>query len=1376
MPFFQSLLRLVLSRAMLFVCGLLLAGLVLWFGGPLVAFDGVSPLASVTARLAVLALLAATGLLLLSGGPLGPLLVVCLCMAVWYAGPWLSLGRAQPLVSREARILCIVALLVVYAGTCVYRLLRRMSEDPELLGRWLRPRKADDDAGARRRAVAPIEPKLQRALTRLRAMGEGGLWRRWFQSRRHLYALPWYLVIGPAGAGKTALLRQSGLQFPLAHDSGHPVQAALPTTDCDWWLSNQAVMLDTAGRYCHAAPADPSVPPGRPAPADDARLQWHGLLQLLRKHRPRAPVNGVLLVVSVADLLETDAPARSRQAGVLRQRLAELRETLGICFPVYLVVTKTDQLRGFREFFQALTSEGRTQVWGFTLDTPRPARPWHRAVSPDGGRHTLRDQVAAQLDLLHQRLRAGLRIRLNEEFELDRRQRLFTLPLEVAALSESVARLVDEVFLDSRFDETADPRTLRGVYFCSAGQGGGSVCLPAGTLVQQLTQAGGQPPPVPDLSVTEHQSFFLHDLLGRVVVAEAHRVRPNRRWELRFRLLRLLGHSLALCLFGWLAVSFTTSWRNNLAYLDTVQARTVALRAQVLQLLAEPTRARVPAVLDAARQVATHPALGDGAVAAGGKSPGAFGYGLSVADPVMAASDRVYAGLQEHLLLPTVLQRMRVVLAARLRENDAPGVYATLRVYKLLHDPARYRAEDSAREVRDWVLDDLATPQGAAALGVGDATAAHVRSLFSGARPMQSAAPADLALIRQAQAFLDSRTAAQRLYDRARAAFQKDAPPDFTLVRAVGPQAGTVFSRGGGLSLESGVPGLYTYDGYHGLFEKRLASFIGRAFAQDAWVMDRSESEQAAAGRAAQDRPQPGADASVDPMVDAVRRQYLADYVDHWDRFLGSIRAVGTARSSTSTEAAGGSLGFDLSVLRQLAAPDSPLIRLARAAARETTLAPGPAGRPSAALPAAASIFALAAPASLTAPDAVQPGEASSGPASPGAVQRAEPLARTLVDQHFAALHELAASPAEPGAADGSGLAAVSVAINDFYTQLVVADTALAAGSLPPAGAETGARLLLEAGKLPPPLREVLVALARNGGARVADSAGTILRRQAQQQLDRLLGLLAQNVGEPCRRGIEGRYPFAASSQDAAVEDVVQMFGVGGAADEFFQRHLALFVDTSVRPWRYRTSPVGIASFSPNAAGAANANHSGPGATDPPAPTGTGPTLAGEWLKLLAQSGPDLDTFYRAQKIRELFFRENGGRKLGWKLDITVFDLDPTITDLVIDIDGQALRYRHGPPQALKVEWPGPRGGSVASLTAQPLISGATSVVSADGPWALLHLLDKGRVLSSATAGRISFELGFDGRKALLGIGTGSQPNPLNSDVLRGFHCPATAA
>ncbi|MEH6246737.1 ImcF-related family protein, partial [Salmonella enterica subsp. enterica serovar Mbandaka] len=139
------------------------------------------------------------------------------------------------------------------------------------------------------------------------------------------------------------------------------------------------------------------------------------------------------------------------------------------------------------------------------------------------------------------------------------------------------------------------------------------------------------------------------------------------------------------------------------------------------------------------------------------------------------------------------------------------------------------------------------------------------------------------------------------------------APADFTLVRAIGPQAGTVFSRASGEPLERGIPGLFTYAGYHKVFNTRLPEFVNKAQAIDAWVMGRPGAQkktlESAAGRLTGD----------DPVSREIRRLYLTEYAQRWSEFLSDIRAL-----------TGNNLAFDLEVLRNFAAPDSPLARLGR--------------------------------------------------------------------------------------------------------------------------------------------------------------------------------------------------------------------------------------------------------------------------------------------------------------------------------------------------------------------------------------------------------------------------------------------------------------
>src|SRR3546814_7423755 len=96
-------------------------------------------------------------------------------------------------------------------------------------------------------------------------------------------------------------------------------------------------------------------------------------LDLLKKHRSRQPINGVLVAVSLADLAMLPEAERAAHARAIKQRIGELIGQLGVRFPIYVLFTKADLIAGFVEFFDDLGREEREQVFGFTfpLDGPK---------------------------------------------------------------------------------------------------------------------------------------------------------------------------------------------------------------------------------------------------------------------------------------------------------------------------------------------------------------------------------------------------------------------------------------------------------------------------------------------------------------------------------------------------------------------------------------------------------------------------------------------------------------------------------------------------------------------------------------------------------------------------------------------------------------------------------------------------------------------------------------------------------------------------------------------------------------------------------------------------------------------------------------------
>lgn len=1281
MSILNRIFRFVFSWQMLAFLAVVLLACVVWFVGPLLTFGEFHPLASIGMRGTVIVLLLAFFLFWLNGWWLSVIVTAVLCLVIWQAGPLLSIGTLQPLAAEWIRILVIAVILFCYAAWCVYKLLQALDGNKALLERILHPSANKPEAIARDeiRAVGNVISRSVQQLRRMRSSA-GGV-RRFFEGKRYLYELPWYMVIGTPGAGKTTAILNSGLQFPLAEQMGSAsLQGDGGTKNCTWWFTNETVLIDTAGRYTEQDEQQ----------SDDVTkvnaAEWKGFLGLLRKHRPRAPINGALLTVSVADLLSKSASERISISAAMRARLAELRGELGIRFPVYVLVTKLDLLPGFAEYFQSLTTEGRAQVWGFTL-------PYREETLT--GQEGIRRRCQDELRLLEQRLDAGVDSRLMEEYEHERRRQLYALPQEFRSLAAYLAELLEQVFLDSRYDDTQLHTTLRGVYFSSAAQAPEAVVADRLTLFQRLKRglAGGSDKPASTVP-TGNRSYFLNNLFQHLIVPESHLVRPNLRWEFRFRLLRLLSHAIAVVLFVWLVSALMLSFGNNRDYLATISSKTDALAAQVQAWYKAPDPKGIPDLLGSARDLAQYEHLDL-------DSPGgAWRYGLYTAPDVMDVAQETYGHLESNLLLPQIVRRMEAALAESVNSRNADATYNTLATYLMLFDKQHY---DGA-SVKNWVLQDWQHSESANVFGSRASMVDHLDALFADGKLVQSPFVKNDDLIQQARTFLDGNPTTSRLYQRAKMVMEKDAPEDFTLTRVIGPQAGTIFRMASGTPLDRGIPGIFTYDGYHAVFNKRLPEFVAQAQTDDAWVMGRREVVSTLPDEV-QAKKTAAFNASL---ADDIRRQYLNEYADHWQTFLDDIRSV-----SSGDDSSGSSLALDLQTLRILAAPDSPLARLAKAAAHETSL----------------TVVTSSDDPSLTDKALSALDKKTRSITKSLGLRPEQKLEKELVDNRFAALREVVtgqADAAQPSTGTPAGaeralqLDAITGLLNEQYTLLVVADNALSSNSMPPAG-DVSAKLRIEAAKLPSPFRAVLSEMAIRVADKVNQGMGSLLSTQMEAAL-----------GDECRRAIEGKYPFAASTQEVDADDFARLFASGGLLDDFFQKTLASHVDTSSKPWHYKVA-------SPD---------------------------------MPAIHGPDLDAFQRAAAIRDVFFREPGAKRMGWKMDVKFASVDPQITQLALDIDGQGTRYSHGPVVPFTVNWPGPRGGAEAEITANPRVRPETSTIITNGPWALFRLLERGRLIQTASSNRLAVDFNFDGRHAVLDLQTGSLPNPLTTDLLKGFHCP----
>ncbi|CAO3441718.1 type VI secretion system membrane subunit TssM [Azospirillum largimobile] len=632
--------------------------------------------------------------------------VLALGLAGWLLLPRLAAALAPhvlPTVQADWSVRLLPLVLALAGWVAVNRRIdaRERAANARLLEALAATR--DPELKASLEEIATVRKRMDAVLARLRKRRGG----------RYLYQMPWYLVIGAPGSGKTTALTNAGLGATAADDGvaaslAGPLAGLAGTRNCDWWFTDRAVLIDTAGRY--------TTQDSRRAV--DGRV-WSGLLDLLKEHRPLQPANGVLLTLSLPDLAAWDEAERRNHAILIRQRLNELRVQLGLRLPVYLLLTKADLLDGFTTFFDPLDREARSQVWGLTLPADEPA-----PASAAGPLPVFRDLYAGLVRRLDERLLD----RLHQEPDLRRRGDAFALALRVAELEPALADIVDTVFGSEHGEET--PR-LRGLYLTSATQTGGALALL-------------EPDPAAGAS-----TYFLDRLLPDVVFPEANLARIDRAVERARRRRSALSAAAALMLGllvgGWWLVSA----RGNAALLERADAGAAAVEA-ALRPLDTPPRSLIR--VDDADPAAILPAL-DALRAL----PLAFDAAHGWAEPALAGGlyqgGRIAGPAQEvyrRALRTQFLARIVLRLEERLRADWAlpDQLRRTLRIYRMVGGAEPM----DAGALAEWVaLDWQRTLPGPANEARRRALGDHLAALFAvGFAPV----PPDEALVARVEEVL----------------------------------------------------------------------------------------------------------------------------------------------------------------------------------------------------------------------------------------------------------------------------------------------------------------------------------------------------------------------------------------------------------------------------------------------------------------------------------------------------------------------------------------------------------------------------------------------------------------------------------------------
>jgi type VI secretion system protein ImpL len=682
-----------------------------------------------------------------------------------------------------------------------------------------------------------------------------------------LYELPWYMVIGNPAAGKSSAIYHSGLRFPFEEHHQQMVSSGLSgTRNCDWFFSTEGVLLDTAGRYSVYA---------------EDHSEWLGFLNILKKNRSKAPVNGLIVIVSIAELVSQSPEKSIKLAKNLRARIQDLTERLEVFAPVYLVFSKMDLIAGFTEFFDCYDAQEFDQVWGATL--PYTANSSEQAL----------ELFEKHYNILYDGLKSVSTTHLSRRHSQPISPSVMTFPLEFKSLKPVLKTFISTLFQENPYQFKP---IFRGFYFTSALQDG----VIESPMTEQiaddfhLIHSDDSELGLPKQSVSQNHGYFLKGLFSNVILKDKHLVRQHinptkKRQRFMAFTCAILGLSIVLSLWLW-------SYRNNQQLIAEVQADL----NKVMQIQAQANRS-LSHQLDALMILQEHLQQLD---QFDQDRPLKYSFGLYQGKQIREKLETEYLkGIEQLVLQPTqqqiaqYLQRVKAneavlkenhiqvkmnhvaqgrQIASEPSEQNPQDAYNALKTYLMLSNhqymDSSHLSDQLTRFWRTWLEQNRGEiPRGEmlqkAEQILGYAITLSGRNSF----PQLNS---DAVLVDQTRQILTAITtgisARDRVYNeiKSRAAVRF---PAMTVKQILGE------TNQNAMLGSYALPGIYTYPAWKGYVQEAIEQAASSTTDSRDWVLNTTQSD----------------DLSFSGSPEQIRRQltelYKKEYIAEWRKFLNAI-------------------------------------------------------------------------------------------------------------------------------------------------------------------------------------------------------------------------------------------------------------------------------------------------------------------------------------------------------------------------------------------------------------------------------------------------------------------------------------------------------
>ena len=255
-----------------------------------------------------------------------------------------------------------------------------------------------------------------------------------------LSGLPMYLLVGPAGSGKTSTFVNSGVEPQLLAGQVAGTTAVVSTRVANIWLAKKAIFVEIGG-LAFSGDLGQWSRLLRPLRGGASVPMWRRLL----KDQPQGmEFRGVIGFCEAKEF--TGAPSDpqkfERYSRDWQERLRSIAEVFGAGYPVYQVITKCDKIPFYTDFFHRLPETEVNQVFGCTVpvgrtDATNPGEVFAEAEAK---------RLTASFRPLYQSVAARRLAQLAHEPDRTRRPSVYEFPRELKRIRSPLVQFLTDVF------------------------------------------------------------------------------------------------------------------------------------------------------------------------------------------------------------------------------------------------------------------------------------------------------------------------------------------------------------------------------------------------------------------------------------------------------------------------------------------------------------------------------------------------------------------------------------------------------------------------------------------------------------------------------------------------------------------------------------------------------------------------------------------------------------------------------------------------------------------------------------------------------------------------------------------------------------------